>query len=214
MKITKITSQIKKPGRFNVFIDEQFWLGVSADTLARFKLYDGLELSDNDASEITKAEIRSRLIERAYTYVSRSMKPRAKVRMYLKNLLFKKKGDWLGDFNVKSFEETIEEILDSLEKTGAIDDAAFAKSFVEIRANRKQRSHSVIMKELLQKGINRETAENAISDSGCSDLEMLKTLLTKKYGNIEVDSKDKKKVRYILGKGFSWEIISQLTAHD
>ncbi|MCA9375147.1 recombination regulator RecX, partial [Candidatus Dojkabacteria bacterium] len=64
MKITKITSQIKKPGRFNVFLDEQFWLGVSADTLARFKLYDGLELSDNDASEITKAEIRSRLIER------------------------------------------------------------------------------------------------------------------------------------------------------
>lgn len=214
MKISKITSQKKKPDRFNVFIEDEFWLGISANTLSKFKLYDGLEITEKEASEISRAEIRGKLMERAIQYLSRSIKPRARVRRYLKTLLYKKKGDWLGEFDEKDFIETIEEILNDLEEKKIIDDLAFARSFVEVRLARRPRSRAFILNELLMKGIAKENAELALSESGEDDLETLKVLLDKKYGSTVIDRKDLKKIRFLMSRGFSWEVISRLANDD
>lgn len=53
-KITKIEVQKKNKERFNLFLDEQFEMGIDIDTLVKFNLKKGQQLEAADMAEIQK----------------------------------------------------------------------------------------------------------------------------------------------------------------
>lgn len=60
-------------------------------------------------------------------------------------------------------ESVADQVLDRMEEVGLIDDAAFARDWVESRQQRRQLSRRALRHELQTKGVDREQIENALA---------------------------------------------------
>ncbi|NLB12267.1 recombination regulator RecX, partial [Candidatus Dojkabacteria bacterium] len=60
MKVTKLVSQKRDPDRVNMYIDEEFFCGISLDGIAKFNIYLGKELEESDLEEILFEELKNR----------------------------------------------------------------------------------------------------------------------------------------------------------
>lgn len=60
-------------------------------------------------------------------------------------------------------DDTVDMVLYKLEKEGLVDDEAFARDWAAARA-RHQMGRSRILRELMQKGVGRDTAERAVAE--------------------------------------------------
>lgn len=62
--------------------------------------------------------------------------------------------------------EVVARTVDRLEELGLVDDAAFARTWIEERARTKRRSPSVLLEELGAKGVDPEIAAAALAEAG------------------------------------------------
>lgn len=69
-KITKIEVQKKNKERFNLFLDEQFEMGIDIDTLVKFNLKKGQQLEAADMAEIQKYDHYRIGLNKAIQYLS------------------------------------------------------------------------------------------------------------------------------------------------
>jgi len=56
MRITSLEPQLHHPDRFNLFLDEEFALGISADLMLSLQLHINQELSPAELAEIKEGE--------------------------------------------------------------------------------------------------------------------------------------------------------------
>jgi len=71
------------------------------------------------------------------------------------------------------------EVLDRLAEVGLVDDAAFARQWVASGEHR-MRSRAVLLQELRLKGVDSETAEEALAEEGVNDRDVALRFATKK----------------------------------
>ncbi|SPZ99395.1 Regulatory protein recX [Staphylococcus aureus] len=79
-KITKIEVQKKNKERFNLFLDEQFEMGIDIDTLVKFNLKKGQQLEAADMAEIQKYDHYRIGLNKAIQYLS--YKKRTEKKLY------------------------------------------------------------------------------------------------------------------------------------
>jgi regulatory protein len=210
VKITELSPQKNNPSRFNLFVDEQFFLGVSATGVAKYNLYKGKDINQESLDEIVVQEIYQRFLDRTVEYLSRTVKTERDVRRYLKQLQFKKKGKWFEDTLALDWDALYERVVEQLKKYKYIDDQRFSQLFIESRAKSKPRSTSIMISELVAKGVDRKTAQEVVSGSDISNEDLLLKVYTKRFKDQELDLTDRKKVDFLRRKGFNWDEISKL----
>lgn len=66
-------------------------------------------------------------------------------------------------------EEVAEGVLDRMEAVGLVDDAGFARDWVESRQRRRHLSRSALRRELQNKGVERELVEGAVGEVNGDD---------------------------------------------
>jgi|SRR3989338_4689760 len=115
----------------------------------------------------------------------------------------------------KAPEEVIEQIVHKLVEQQFLDDEKFVVWWVEQRTTFKPRSLRLIKMELRQKGIDKELIDETIDElpSAIDDLESAKKLIEKRlsrYKNLSRDEKFQKIARYLVSKGFSYDIIKEI----
>jgi regulatory protein len=82
-------------------------------------------------------------------------------------------------------EEIAQQVLDRMESVGLVDDAAFARDWVESRQQRRHLSKSALRRELQTKGVDRDQIEQAVADVGGEDeLEAAEALAGKKLAGM------------------------------
>ncbi len=86
MRVSKIEYQKRDPNRVNLYIDQDFFCGISLDTLASENLYEGLEITQEVLDRIVQRDLRSRFLTRVTEYLSHSPKTEFQVYKYLRNL--------------------------------------------------------------------------------------------------------------------------------
>ncbi|SUP53035.1 Regulatory protein recX [Weissella viridescens] len=59
--VTKVTQQ-KRPGRYNIYLDDEFAIAVDENILIRFDLFKGTEVSDTMLAEVQAAEYEQKLM--------------------------------------------------------------------------------------------------------------------------------------------------------
>jgi len=214
MVITKIEYQKKDPERVNIYVDGKFFCGISIDTLALENLYEGLEVDDNLLDRILKEDLEKRFLNRAVEYLSHTIKTEFQVRQYLKNLKFKKKDVWFNENIQLDWDLLFEQIIDSLKKYKYIDDEEFAHAFVQSRLNVKPRGKSVLISELLSKGVNKEIAQRVCDQEITDELDVLRNAFRKKFKDEKFNIQNQKMVGYLLRKGFSWDLIEQFERNE
>ena len=105
--------------------------------------------------------------------------------------------------------EELSSVLDSLEQNGLLSAGRVVEQVVHIRRNKFGSRR--IVHELQQKGIDDELISAALSHLNETELTTARTVWQKKFGIVPTNAKDRaKQIRFLMGRGFSTEIIMQV----
>jgi len=198
MIITKIEPQKKHKNRSSVFLDGHFAFGISDFDVLRYRLKEGQDLSENDLKTIQN-EV---LFQDAKQYALKLLDRQS----YTEKALYRKMAD-------RGCEPSaITKTVSFLKEYGYLDDAAYARHYFESALRVGKSGMRKIRYDLIEKGIDRNTLEEIISEFDESQitqnesLSVLPLLEKKLKGDFSFPNLMKAK-RYCLARGFSVEAI-------
>lgn len=170
MKITAIEEQKKRKDRLSVFADGQFAFGVHPDVLLDHHLKVGMELDDVKVATVKTDDAFRTSYDKAIGYLSGRPHSAQEVRQYLRDKLIYKHPDYvdLTDSNAKEIfreqqEQSIERIVERLVEQKYVDDAAFAKWWIDNRREFKPRGKRLLLLELKARGVSNADIQAALT---------------------------------------------------
>lgn len=191
MVITKISSTFKTPGRYSIFIDNQYSFSLDEAQLVKLKLKKGGEISEEELSTLKLESDFGKSYLRAVDLISRRIHSEKEIRDYA----FRKQ--WSTEITNK--------VIDRLKRYRYLDDEKFMNAFIRSRAANRNFSKMRMLQELNRKGIDKKVIEVALSSTDDFDeQESLKRLIVKKRLRYESDDK---LIQYLLRQGFRYDDI-------
>lgn len=145
-RVTAVEPQLKRPNRFNLFIDDHFAIGLSVSVAATVRV--GQELARAELEALVNAE----QLEQARDAALRLLEIRPRSAAEIRRKLATKKYS----------EDIIEQVLARLTDVQLVGDRAFAKFWVENREGFKPRSKRALQYELRQKGVDAQEIARAV----------------------------------------------------
>ena len=195
-KITDMQIQKNNKTRANVFIDGEFAFALEMFTVMKLGLKIGQEVSEEKLSEAMLDSEKSVALERAIDYLGRGMKTVKQLRDYLVKKAYPP--------------EVVEHVVQRLTDYRYLDDAAYAKLYVERNANTKGERR--LKQELLQKGIELTLAEQYSAVEQEQLLANAQCLAEKYMKNKPRDLKTMQKLqRYLVGRGYDYDVVNSVT---
>lgn len=194
MKITAIKAQIKNPDRISVYVDEKYSFSLNYAQLLDLKLRVGLEIDQVKLDDFKKASDFGKLYERLMRYAL--LRPRS---IYEIEQYCRRKKYVLDD---------CQEIIQKLITRGYVNDAQFAKSWIENRRLNKSVSVKRLRLELRQKGLSGDIVDEVLSESEYNEQTALQDLITKKRRQTKYQD-NQKLMQYLAGQGFGYDDIKQ-----
>lgn len=202
--ITAIQQAKKRESRVNIYLDNEFWIGLDKNDLISLGLFRGKEIDDSEKKSIEQQASFSKIYEKALNYTF--VRPRSEKEM--KDYLVLRRG--------LSAEES-DSIIKKLKDKNYLDDRKFAEWYVENRINFGVHGENKIYAELLEKGINprlgREVLKSKInSETENETLEKIKNYAKKNIGKIKADSdfeRKQKLTQKLLSRGFKYSDIKK-----
>lgn len=192
MKITAIKTQVKREGRYSIFVDGKYAFSLSAEGLLDSGFVVGQELSQ---VELTGAKQQSQT-DKAYAltlaYVARRMRSEGELHDY-----FRRKG-YSDDFG--------RTVLPKLRRQGLVDDAEFARCWVENRRLLKATSTRKLRMELRQKKITDDIITTVLTEDETDERDILRALIEKKRTQTRYQD-PQKLIRYLVSQGFNYQDI-------
>ena len=189
-KITSISIQKNNKNRANLFIDEEFCTGLSVESVYKYSLKVGQEISQEKINQIVDENEKADAINKATAYISKTIKTKRQVRDYLV-----KKG---------YSEELAYQVVDKLKEYGYIDDKEYSKRYIESTC--KTQGKRLAEYKLMAKGVKKEDIQSAYEQSDVEYEKTAKILAEKHLRNKEITKENLMKTyRYLIGRGFSYE---------
>lgn len=199
MKITDIKAQVKRQGRYSIYVDEKYSFSLSENELLTVGLRIGQEYTPEEFNQLQKKAVLDKAYMRAYDLIARRMRSEWELRDYLKR---------------KDYEApTINEIVETLQDKGYIDDARFAESWVRNRRLLKATSKMRLRQELKQKRVSDDVISLALEEDDTSERDVLRDLVERKRQQTRYQDKDKL-MQYLLRQGFRYDDIKEVIHSD
>jgi regulatory protein len=193
--ITALKLQARNKSRVNVYLDGHYAFSL-ADLVAA-PLRVGQVLSDEDIAELQRQDAFRRAYERALNYLSYRARSRAEIERYLA----KKQVD----------QETIEAVIARLAEVGLLNDADFARMWVENRENLAPRSRRMLQHELRQKGVAPEIIAEALEDLDEVESAYRAAMArVNRYARLDRPTFDRRLGGFLLRRGFSYEVVREV----
>lgn len=206
-KITSVEPQKKNSKRFNIFLDNKFAFGADEDLVVEHRLLVGKEFDTQDIEKLLFESEVGKLMERMYGLFNIRQRSEKEVRDYLKNLSFKRKVKDKGEISGTA----IDLVIKKLKEKRLLNDADFARSWVEARRRSKKKGKIALKSELYQKGIDREIVSQLLEQSTPeAEEELAEQALEGKWKNLSALpylEKKKKSYEFLMRRGFEYEII-------
>jgi regulatory protein len=190
MKITEIKAQVKRAGRFSIFVDGEYSFSLSDSALLEQKIYVGQEVDSADIKRLKQISSDDKLYGNTLRYVAMRPHSEWEIQTYLKR---KDATPALAD-----------SILNKLRNNNLVDDAAFAKSWIESRRLLKPTSKRKIQLELRAKHISDDNIQKALAEDETDERETLRQLIAKKRTRYPDDLK---LMQYLARQGFGYDEI-------
>lgn len=196
--ITALRVQEHDAQRVNLFIDHTFALGLSLATVARERLYIGLYLDAPAYARIEAAES----VEHAINTALRALEARPRSIAEISDRL-RRKG---------FAPETIDTAIERLQGSGLLDDAAFARFWIENRQACRPRGRGALMAELRRKGVAAGVVDAALhttlDDDECARAERLARAALRRYATVgDYHTFLRRLGGYLQRRGFGSETI-------
>ncbi|WP_101846411.1 recombination regulator RecX [Halobacillus sp. Marseille-P3879] len=202
-KITRVTTQKKSKNRYNIYLDrgqgEAYGFSVDEDILVKYTLQKGKELEESTIEALIQKDTIHKVYTQTINYLSYRMRSEKEIR----DFLAKKETD----------EEHIEEIVQRLYREKLLDDLEFAKALVRTRMNTASKGPLVLKKELIEKGVDKSVAEEAILEFPF-ELQVEKAVkLAEKKLRSDRKKSQKQQIQnaqqHLMQKGFNSDVIKE-----
>jgi regulatory protein len=112
--ITRIAEQKRNPNRRSIHLDGQFAFGCNVNVVAKFRLKEGLSLTEQQVRDIEIGEVKQECFDHALKYLQMRLHSRAELS---KKLSRREYGQGV-----------INGVLDDLTRLGYLDDERFART--------------------------------------------------------------------------------------
>ncbi len=196
MTVTKIEPVAKT--RFQVYVDGQAAFVLYKGELSRYRIEEKKEMTEEVYAEILQKVVLKRAKARALHLLNDMGRTEAQLRTKLLQ------GGYPADVT--------ESALDYVKSFGYLNDAEYARSFIEGRKNKKSRNE--LYAALCRKGIDREEAKVALEEyyDGEDERAAIEALLRKKkFDSDTADYMQKQKIAgYLMRKGFRYDEIRRV----
>ncbi|BAP85215.1 regulatory protein RecX [Paucilactobacillus hokkaidonensis JCM 18461] len=198
-KITKIGMQ-KRPGRYNIFLDEKYAFSVSESVLINFRLAKDMEIDGQLEKLILADDDVAKAYSKALNYLAHQLRAESEVITKLKELEL--------DDNV------IDEVMQKLREQNLIDDQNYADSYVRTIMLTSDKGPSVIRQNLRQKKIGENLIDQALQqypeDALLENGTKLAEKQLKHYHHFPVKVRLQKVRQSMMIKGFKGDLITQI----
>lgn len=194
-KITALKVQARNRNRVNVYVDGRFAFGLARITAGWLQV--GQPLSDAEIETLLAKDTVEVAHERALKFLSYRPRSEAEVRRNLKS---------------KGVDEpVIETVVTRLKEAGLVDDATFAKLWLENRSTFRPKSRRVLRAELRQKGVSAETAEDMLTETADDEAaERVARARAPRLKGLPREEFLRKLGQFLARRGFDYETISPI----
>ena len=203
MKITNIALQAKNNDRVNVSVDGAYRFSLTVAQVSDLGLKIGREVDEEELERFEQESQFGKLYMRALEYCLMRPHSAKEVRDYLwrKTRPTRNKE---GVLRPGYAPQITERVFDRLAEKGYIDDAKFARFWVENRHRVKGTSQRKLTNELRAKGVDSTLIDEALHASDRDESEELRRVLQKK----RIKYPDEQKlIAYLVRQGFSYDDI-------
>lgn len=214
MKITDITVGIKNPNRVNVLVDGVFRFSLDIFQVSELGIKIGKEYTEQELVELETESQFGKLYARTLEYTMLRPHSAREIRDYLwKKTRITKYKSRSGDIKerVGASQEVADRVFARLEAKGYIDDAKFARWWVENRNQRKGTSLRKLQAELSLKGVPAGVIELALGESARHDSDELAKIIAKKRSKYP---DEQKLMQYLARQGFSYDDIKNALSQE
>ncbi len=193
MTVTRLEAVTKT--KYKVFLDGQFAFVLYKGELSRFHLAEGEEVNPETVKKIRDEVILKRAKLRALHLLEDMPRTESQLRQKLKE----------GSYP----QDVIDETIDYVKSFGYLDDAAYARDFIETRKGKKSRQE--LYGALMQKGLDKALVMQALDAAYQEEdaKEAVRVLMEKRqYDPDTADETQRQKfLAYLMRKGFSYEDV-------
>lgn len=194
MQITKIEFQKKHDDRANLYIDDEFYAGVSVELVLKEQLKKGMEISKETLDELILEDEKGTAFSKSVKYLSSTLKTEKQIRDYLRK----------KEYNPN----TIDYVIDKLNEYKYLDDENYARSFVLTYSNKYGKLK--LISALKSKGISDKIIDNVFSE----DLEIksnIRSVADKYLKNKELNAQTYLKLsRFLYSRGYEFDEINRI----
>ena len=189
VKITDIKAQVKTPGRYSIFVDGKFSFGLSEGALLDAGVRVGQELSAPQLAELKQTAQNDKAYNRALGLLARRPRSEWEMRDYLKR----------KDYDQALIDATVTRLRDG----GWLDDADFAKRWVENRRLLKSTSRRRLQQELKAKRVSDDIISMVLAEDDTDEKQVLQELILRKRKQSRYQEPDKL-MAYLLRQGYNY----------
>lgn len=189
--ITNITSQKRRSGRFSVFVDGKYSFALSDLEYSTSGLRIGQDISANDLQQYKDSAELNKVKDSVYVLLSYRPRSKKEIEDYLR----RKKWN----------QEIIDAVVGDMAAADLINDARFARDWVEHRQALSPRSNRKLWSELMEKGIDRDIIDEVLAD-GVDPVETIIRIIEGKDLRRRYPE-EQKLVAYLGGQGFGYSDI-------
>lgn len=194
-QITLLKPTRRDPRRISVHLDGSFAFTLAVDTIAQERLEVGDDLDERRVAALLAADQVARATETALHFLAYRSRSEREVRDRLR------RGDYAP--------EVIEQVIARLHGWRYLDDADFARRWVEGRTTQKPRGARLLQQELRRKGIDAETAKEAIAEAEIDELAAATELARKRitaYAGEEPVVVRRRVGAYLARRGYGFDV--------
>jgi regulatory protein len=205
VKITSISVQQRDKNRVNVSVDGKYRFSLDFSQLTELGVRVGNEYSETELADLENESQFGKLYMRALEYSL--MRPHSQHE--LSQYLYRKTRDTLtktGSIRKGVSKALTERVYDRIIEKGYVNDANFARYWIDNRQLRKGISKRKLQAELASKGVDRSIVESLLLQTERSDEEEIQKIIEKKASRYD---DEQKLIAYLARQGFSYDDIKQ-----
>lgn len=198
MKISSVEKRHKRSNVRMIYINDEYSFDISDELFMKYNLYEKTEITEAEITEIKNRQMLADAKKEGLRFAASRIRTEKEV--------FKK-------LISKGYEEhTAKEAADELRSLGYLDDREYARKYILDKIKLNPKSKELIKKELVSKGISRDTAQNALSECRLDDLSIAETLVAKKFSKFNCSDLNvqKKIYNFLAYRGFRQEVIENI----
>lgn len=233
LKITDIKQAVRNENRVNIYVNGKYAFSLDVAQVVDMGVKIGRVISEEELVDYKRASEFGKAYQRALEWVLMRPRSVRELKDYLKRRemqseVKERKKDWERDREIvdliargeevdaKRLEKRAERtknrvkydfkdlILERLVERGYVDDAKFARYYVENRFIKKGVSRKRLKMELMKKGISQEIIDEVLGER--NDEEEILKIIAKKRAKYT----DEKLVAYLCRQGFSYDLVRDL----